>query len=153
MCVCEIGGEAGEVPGVLQMRLPRMTWEKGMERLVDGGWQLEKWRYVFTCPFPPVISSIFGKSFPFPFSYFVLFVLCYFPFHVVYYNNHSGKPRNILIKQVLILAAFLHVKIFTHILILVIIRQMSRYYPWDVYNEVIISKKEKFIIYINPITR
>ena len=27
------------------MRLPRMAWEKGMERLVDEGWQLEKWRY------------------------------------------------------------------------------------------------------------
>ena len=32
--------------------------------------------------FPMVISSIFVKSFPFP--YFVLFVLRYFPFHVVY---------------------------------------------------------------------
>ena len=26
---------------------------------------------VFMCAFPPVISSIFGKSFPFPFPYFV----------------------------------------------------------------------------------
>ena len=34
----EIGGEAGW----LQMRLPGMVWEKGMERLLDGGWQLEK---------------------------------------------------------------------------------------------------------------
>ena len=34
---CEIGGEAGEVPGVLQMRLPWMAWEKGMEHLVNGG--------------------------------------------------------------------------------------------------------------------
>ena len=41
----EIRGEAGEVSGVLQMHLPWMAWEKGMERLVDGGWQLEKWRY------------------------------------------------------------------------------------------------------------
>ena len=41
----EIGGEAGEVIGWLQMRLPQMAWEKGIERLVDGGWQLEKWRY------------------------------------------------------------------------------------------------------------
>ena len=31
--------------GWLQMCLPRMAWEKGMERIVDGGWQLEKWRY------------------------------------------------------------------------------------------------------------
>ena len=29
----EIGGEAG------QMHLPWMAWEKGMEGLVDGGWQ------------------------------------------------------------------------------------------------------------------
>jgi len=29
-----------------------------------------------------VISSIFGKSFHFPFPYFVLFVLWYFPLHV-----------------------------------------------------------------------
>ena len=27
---------------------------------------------MFTCVFPPVISSIFGKSFRFPFPYFVL---------------------------------------------------------------------------------
>ena len=33
--------------GWLQMRLPRMAWEKGMECLVDEGWQLEKWRYIF----------------------------------------------------------------------------------------------------------
>ena len=28
--------------GWLQMRLPRMAWEKGMEPLVDWGWQLKK---------------------------------------------------------------------------------------------------------------
>ena len=33
----EIGGEAGEVTGWLQMCLPWMTWEKGIECLVDGG--------------------------------------------------------------------------------------------------------------------
>ena len=27
---------------------------------------------VFACAFPTMISSIFGKSFPFPFPYFVL---------------------------------------------------------------------------------
>ena len=37
---------------------------------------------VFVC-LSSVISSIFGKSFHFPFPYFVLFVLRYFPFHVV----------------------------------------------------------------------
>ena len=31
--------------GWLQMSLPQMAWEKGMDRLVDGGWQLEKLRY------------------------------------------------------------------------------------------------------------
>ena len=41
----EIGGELERSLGWLQMRLPRMAWEKGMKRLVDGGWQLEKWRY------------------------------------------------------------------------------------------------------------
>ena len=40
--------------------------------------------HVFVCACPTVISSIFGKSFHFPFVYFVLFVLQYFPFHVVY---------------------------------------------------------------------
>ena len=39
---------------------------------------------VFACAFPTVISSIFGKSFHFPFPYFVLFVFRYLPFHVVY---------------------------------------------------------------------
>ena len=39
---------------------------------------------MFTCVCPMVISSIFGKSFHFPFPYFVLFVLRYFPFHMVY---------------------------------------------------------------------
>ena len=29
--------------------------------------------HVFVCAFPPEISSIFGKSFPFPFSYFVFY--------------------------------------------------------------------------------
>ena len=33
---------------------------------------------------PAVISSIFGKSYHFPFPYFALFILQYFPFHVVY---------------------------------------------------------------------
>ena len=58
--------------GWLQMCLPRMAWENGMESFVDGGWK------------PTVTSSIFGKSFHFPFPYFVLFVLRYFPFHMVY---------------------------------------------------------------------
>ena len=39
---------------------------------------------VFACACPTVISSMFGKSFHFPFPYFVLFVLWYFNFHVVY---------------------------------------------------------------------
>ena len=39
-----------------------------------------------------VNSSIFGKSSHFPFPYFVLFVLQYFPFHVVYiYICNKGK--------------------------------------------------------------
>ena len=37
------------------------------------------------CGFPPVISSIFDEFFPFPFPYFVLFVLRYFSFHMVNY--------------------------------------------------------------------
>ena len=35
----------------------------------------------FPCACPTVISSIIGKSFHFPFHYFVLFVLRSFPFH------------------------------------------------------------------------
>ena len=38
----------------------------------------------YACVFPLEISSICGKSFPFPFSYFVLFILRYFLFNVVY---------------------------------------------------------------------
>ena len=41
----EIGSEAGEVIGVIANASTWMAWEKSMERLVDGGWQLEKWRY------------------------------------------------------------------------------------------------------------
>jgi hypothetical protein len=38
----------------------------------------------FACALPTVISSILGKSFPFPFPYFELFVLQYFPFFVIW---------------------------------------------------------------------
>ena len=44
--------------------------------------------HVFTCAFPTVVSAIFGKSFPFPFLYFVLFILRYFPFHVFYIREN-----------------------------------------------------------------
>ena len=42
----EIRGDAGEVSGVIA-NVPPMDGlrKKGMEYLVDGGWQLEKWRY------------------------------------------------------------------------------------------------------------
>ena len=43
--------------------------------------------FVFVCVFvclSTMISSIFGKSFHFPFPYFVLFIFRYFPFHVVW---------------------------------------------------------------------
>ena len=45
--------------------------------------------FLYACP--TVISSIFGKSFYFLFPYFVLFILRYFPFHVV------NLPRNFYI--------------------------------------------------------
>ena len=53
--------------------------------------------HVFSCAHPSVISSISGKSFYFPFPYFVIFVLWYFPFHMVYTmkNEEYGKNRNI----------------------------------------------------------
>ena len=41
----EIGGEAGEVTGVVADAPTMDGLGKGMERLVDGGWQPEKWRY------------------------------------------------------------------------------------------------------------
>ena len=44
--------------------------------------------HVFTCACTTVISSIFGKSFHFPFLYFVLFVIRYFLFHVVKISNN-----------------------------------------------------------------
>ena len=47
---------------------------------------------VFACTFLPEISSIF-VSFPFPFLYFVLFILRYFPFHVVWYLCLSDTVR------------------------------------------------------------
>ena len=45
--------------------------------------------------FSSVISSISGKSFHFPFPYFVIFVLRYFPFHVVIICLF--KQRNIML--------------------------------------------------------
>jgi hypothetical protein len=42
---------------------------------------------VFMC-LSTVNSSIFGKSSHFSFPYFVLFVLQYFPFHVVYIHTY-----------------------------------------------------------------
>ena len=39
---------------------------------------------VFSFAYPTVISSISGKSFHFPFPYFVIFVLRYFLFHVLF---------------------------------------------------------------------
>ena len=36
----------------------------------------------FPCAYPSAISPISGKSFHFPFPYFVIFILRYFPFHV-----------------------------------------------------------------------
>ena len=41
----EIGGEAGEVTGVVADTPTTDGFGIGMERLVDGRWQLEKWRY------------------------------------------------------------------------------------------------------------
>ena len=49
---------------------------------------------VFLCSCLTVISSIFGKNFHFPFPYLVLFILQYFPFHVVsctyWYNRYNN---------------------------------------------------------------
>ena len=42
----------------------------------------------FLCVYSSVISSISGKSFHFPFPYFVIFILRYFPFHVVFIYNY-----------------------------------------------------------------
>ena len=51
----------------------------------------------FPCAFPIVISSICGKSFPFSFPYFVLFLLRYFPFNVVSFQVFIlYKYQNIL---------------------------------------------------------
>ena len=49
--------------------------------------------HVFLCACPTVISSIFGKSFHFPFHYFVLFAIWYFPSLMVWNcNTVSGAP-------------------------------------------------------------
>ena len=41
----KIRGEAGEVTGVVENAPITDSLEKDMEHLVDGGWQLGKWRY------------------------------------------------------------------------------------------------------------
>ena len=41
----EVGGEAGEVTGMVANVPTMYGWENGIECLVDGGWQLEKWRH------------------------------------------------------------------------------------------------------------
>ena len=46
---------------------------------------------VFSCASPSVISSISGRSFHFPFPYFVIFVVWYFPFHVVCFKSQLQK--------------------------------------------------------------
>ena len=53
--------------------------------------------HVFLYACPTVISSIFGKSFHFPFPYFVLFILRYFPFHMVHLEIYSFEE--VLIKN------------------------------------------------------
>ena len=56
------------------------VWERSL-------WPSKYFEYVFVYAFPPEVSSIFGKSFIFPFPYYVLFLLRYFTFHVVQFNN------------------------------------------------------------------
>ena len=41
----EIRSKAGEVTRVVANVPSTIAKEKGMEHLVDGGWQMEKWRY------------------------------------------------------------------------------------------------------------
>ena len=49
-------------------------------RKTSETFEIFRWSFhVFTCAFPSVISSIFGKSFPFPFACFVLL------FHSLHY--------------------------------------------------------------------
>ena len=55
--------------------------------------------HFYVCAFPPEISSFFGKSFPFLFTFFVLSILWYFPFHVVY-NKIIFVPLIIITKNV-----------------------------------------------------
>ena len=37
-----MGGKAGEVSGVVGNVPTQIAWERGVEHLMDGGWQLEK---------------------------------------------------------------------------------------------------------------
>ena len=69
---------------------------------------------VFVCSFPPGISSIFGKSFPFPFPHFVLSILWYFHFHVI--NNqviYNAKSRWIKYQQTIYFCYMYHL-IYTY---------------------------------------
>ena len=38
-------GERVTMGGKSRGEIRGETWEKGIKHLVDGGWQLEKWRY------------------------------------------------------------------------------------------------------------
>ena len=41
----KVGNVAVEIIGVAADLPPQMAKEKGMEHLMDEGWQLEKWKY------------------------------------------------------------------------------------------------------------
>ena len=59
-----------------------LTQNKGKESEISYQ-KLKRSQWTGTVCLSTVISSIFGKSSHFPFPYFVLFVLWYFPFQVV----------------------------------------------------------------------
>ena len=69
--------------------------------------------YVLSCPwiypFSNSIKKISGKSFHFPFPYFVIFVLRYFPFHMVFKNklmrfgiNYNKKGQIVVFNRELV---------------------------------------------------
>ena len=74
----EIGGEAGEVTGVVADAPTTDGLGKGMERLVDGVWQLEKWRYCWWLVglmWTEVQKSDLSLSFPLICNYIIRYLL------------------------------------------------------------------------------
>ena len=72
--------------------------------LLYSDWERRLWPFeiflirfhVFVYAFPPEISSIFSKFFPFPLPYFVLSILQYFSFHIITWLKLYTREQGLL---------------------------------------------------------